>query len=110
MRLLSLSLRGSYKGLKDQFFDFSYAQGNVFAFICLNSSGKSQLLELIGESFAYLERWKREDFKTTTSLGFGVTIHYQWDLRDDSDFLLYPDMLVNPFHTDLQNVGRCVFS
>ncbi len=47
MRLFSLSLCGSYKGLKDQFFDFSYAQGNAFG---LNGSGKSQLLELIGES------------------------------------------------------------
>ena len=94
MRLFSLSLCGSYKGLKDQVFDFSYAQGNVFAFIGLNGSGKSQLLELIGESFAYLERWKREDFKITTSLGFGVTIHYQWDLRKDNEGFLYPDILM----------------
>jgi hypothetical protein len=36
MRLLSLSLRGSYKGLKDQVFDFSYAQDNIFALIGLN--------------------------------------------------------------------------
>ncbi|UZX75565.1 hypothetical protein ND012_02125 [Yersinia ruckeri] len=94
MRLLSLSLRGSYKGLKDQVFDFSYAQDNVFALIGLNGSGKSQLLELIGETFAYLERWQREEFKTKTSLGFGVTVHYQWDLRHDNDALLYPDMLI----------------
>ncbi|HDT1288358.1 TPA: AAA family ATPase [Enterobacter asburiae] len=94
MRLLSLSLRGSYKGLKDQVFDFSYAQDNVFALIGLNGSGKSQLLELIGETFAYLERWQRQEFKTKTSLGFGVTVHYQWDLRHDNDALLYPDMLI----------------
>lgn len=94
MRLISLDLRGSYKGLKDQFFDFSYAQDNIFALIGLNGSGKSQLLELIGETFAYLERWQREEFKTKTSLGFGVTVHYQWDLRDDNDALLYPDMLI----------------
>lgn len=94
MRLLSLSLRGSYKGLKDQVFDFSYAQDNVFALIGLNGSGKSQLLELIGETFAYLERWQREEFKTKTSLGFGVTVHYQWDLRHDNDALLYPDILI----------------
>lgn len=94
MRLLSLSLRGSYKGLKDEVFDFSYAQDNVFALIGLNGSGKSQLLELIGETFAYLERWQREEFKTKTSLGFGVTVHYQWDLRNDNDALLYPDMLI----------------
>lgn len=92
MRLLSLSLRGSYKGLKDQVFDFSYAQENIFALIGLNGSGKSQLLELISETFAYLERWQREEFKTKTSLGFGVTVHYQWDLRHDNDALLYPDM------------------
>ncbi|CNB69546.1 AAA family ATPase [Yersinia enterocolitica] len=94
MRLLSLSLRGSYKGLKDQVFDFSYAQDNVFALIGLNGSGKSQFLELIGETFAYLERWQRQEFKTKTSLGFGVTVHYQWDLRHDNDALLYPDMLI----------------
>lgn len=92
MRLISLDLRGSYKGLKDQFFDFSYAQDNIFALIGLNGSGKSQLLELIGETFAYLERWQREEFKTKTSLGFGVTVHYQWDLRHDNDVL--PDMLI----------------
>jgi predicted ATPase len=94
MRLLSLSLCGSYKGLKDQFFDFSYAQDNVVALIGLNGSGKSQLLELIGETFAYLERWQREEFKTKTSLGFGLTVHYQWELRHDNDALLYPDMLI----------------
>uniref|UniRef100_UPI0035C6C385 AAA family ATPase n=1 Tax=Serratia quinivorans TaxID=137545 RepID=UPI0035C6C385 len=94
MRLLSLSLRGSYKGLKDQVFDFSYAQDNVFALIGLNGSGKSQLLELIGETFSYLERWQREEFKTKTSLGFSVTVHYQWDLRKDSDVFLYPDALM----------------
>lgn len=94
MRLLSLNLSGSYKGLKDQVFDFSYAEDNVFALIGLNGSGKSQLLELIGETFAYLERWKREEFKTTTSLGFGVGLHYQWDLRNDNDALSYPDALI----------------
>lgn len=94
MRIISLELSGSYKGLKDQFFDFSYAQDNIFALIGLNGSGKSQLLELIGETFAYLERWQRAEFKTKTSLGFGVTVHYQWDLRHDNDALLYPDMLI----------------
>ncbi|CAI1077226.1 Predicted ATP-binding protein involved in virulence [Serratia fonticola] len=92
MRLLSLNLSGSYKGLKNQFFDFSYAQDNIFALIGLNGSGKSQLLELIGETFAYLERWQRAEFKNKTSLGFSVVVHYQWDLRHDNDALLYPDM------------------
>ncbi|MEW5051310.1 AAA family ATPase [Serratia marcescens] len=95
MRLISLDLRGSYKGLKDQFFDFSYAQDNIFALIGLNGSGKSQLLELIGETFSYLERWQRAEFKNKTSLGFSVAVHYQWDLRNDSDVLSYPDELIN---------------
>ncbi|QLY53846.1 AAA family ATPase [Citrobacter freundii] len=94
MRLISLDLRGSYKGLKDQFFDFSYAQDNIFALIGLNGSGKSQLLELIGETFAYLERWQRTEFKNKTSLGFSVTMHYQWELKNDSDALSYPDELI----------------
>ncbi|BEL78554.1 MULTISPECIES: AAA family ATPase [Serratia] len=95
MQLISLDLSGSYKGLKDQFFDFSYAQDNIFALIGLNGSGKSQLLELIGETFSYLERWQRAEFKNKTSLGFSVAVHYQWDLRNDSDVLSYPDELIN---------------
>lgn len=95
MRLISLDLSGSYKGLKDQFFDFSYAQDNIFALIGLNGSGKSQLLELIGETFAYLERWQRAEFKNKTSLGFSVAVHYQWDLRNDSAVMSYPDELMN---------------
>lgn len=63
MRLLSLALNGQYKGLKDQTFSFDSAQGNIIAFIGLNGSGKSQLLELIAESFGYLERFLRSDFK-----------------------------------------------
>lgn len=95
MRLISLNLSGGYKGLKDQFFDFSYAQDNIFALIGLNGSGKSQLLELIGETFAYLERWQRAEFKNKTSLGFSVAVHYQWDLRKDSAVMSYPDELMN---------------
>ncbi|MCD1587670.1 AAA family ATPase [Halomonas sp. IOP_14] len=63
MRLLSLTLSGQYKGLKDQTFSFDAAQGNIIAFIGLNGSGKSQLLELIAECFGYLERRLRRDFK-----------------------------------------------
>ncbi|EPI2105766.1 AAA family ATPase [Providencia rettgeri] len=63
MHLLSLSLRGQYKGLKDQTFNFNSAEGNIIAFIGLNGSGKSQLLELIAEAFGYLERFLRSDFK-----------------------------------------------
>ncbi|AYA67566.1 AAA family ATPase [Acinetobacter sp. WCHA55] len=76
MRLLSLELIGQYKGLKDQYFDFRNTEGNILALIGLNGSGKSQLLELIAETFAYLERWQREDFVTRTSLPFGVNIQY----------------------------------
>lgn len=63
MRLLSLRLNGQYKGLTNQIFDFSSADGNILAFIGLNGSGKSQLLELIAEAFSYLERYLRHDFK-----------------------------------------------
>lgn len=63
MRLISLNLKGQYKGLKDQVFTFGEAKGNMIAFIGLNGSGKSQLLELIAETFGYLERYIRDDFK-----------------------------------------------
>jgi len=77
MRLLSLTLNGRYKGLKDQYFDFQQTKGNILAFIGLNGSGKSQLLELIGEIFAFLERKQRSDFQVNTSLGFGFELFYQ---------------------------------
>ncbi len=76
MRLLSLELIGQYKGLKDQYFDFRNTEGNILALIGLNGSGKSQLLELIAEAFAYLERWQREDFVVRTPLPFEVSIEY----------------------------------
>lgn len=63
MRLQSLNLQGQYKGLKDQTFSFDVAQENIIAFIGLNGSGKSQLLELIAEIFGYLERHLRDDFR-----------------------------------------------
>jgi ABC-type multidrug transport system ATPase subunit len=47
MKLLSLELIGRYKGLADQAFDFSEASGSILAFIGLNGSGKSQLMESI---------------------------------------------------------------
>ncbi len=49
----------------------------------LNGTGKSQLLELIGEVFCYLERYKRADFKIVESLPFSVNIVYQ--IRANSD-------------------------
>ncbi|MBN6516015.1 AAA family ATPase [Acinetobacter pittii] len=76
MRLLSLELIGQYKGLKDQYFDFRNTEGNILALIGLNGSGKSQLLELIAETFAYLERWQREDFVVRTPLPFEVSMEY----------------------------------
>ncbi|ELB2862026.1 AAA family ATPase [Vibrio alginolyticus] len=77
MRLLSLKLDGQYKGLKNQYFDFHCTQGNIVALIGLNGSGKSQLLELIAEAFAFLERRQRKDFKVKTPLGFGFELTYQ---------------------------------
>ncbi|HIW06659.1 MAG TPA: AAA family ATPase [Candidatus Ignatzschineria merdigallinarum] len=69
MRIISLSIDGRYKGLADQTFDFSKSvHGSVIAFIGLNGSGKSQLLELIAEIFALLERIQRSDFKVKTRL------------------------------------------
>lgn len=76
MHLFSLELIGQYKGLKDQYFDFRNTDGNILALIGLNGSGKSQLLELIAETFAYLERKQREDFITRTPLPFGVNVQY----------------------------------
>lgn len=76
MRLLSLELIGQYKGLKNQYFDFRNTKGNIHALIGLNGSGKSQLLELIAETFAYLERWQREDFVVRTPLPFEVSLEY----------------------------------
>jgi predicted ATPase len=87
MRLLQIALNGQYKGLKDQSFHFNRTEGNIFALIGLNGSGKSQLLELIAEAFAYLERWQRDEFISGKGLGFGVTLHYKWDLRHDIDVL-----------------------
>lgn len=78
MRLLNFELIGKYKGLADQQFDFSLAPGNVIALIGLNGSGKSQLMELIAESFAYLERRKRADFKARKSLLYRFSLIYEW--------------------------------
>lgn len=76
MRIVSVTLNGQYKGLRDQTFDFSYIDSNIQAFIGLNGAGKSQLLELIAEVFAYVERWQRQDFTTNTGLNFGVELVY----------------------------------
>ncbi|WP_186198172.1 AAA family ATPase [Burkholderia gladioli] len=77
MKILSIELFGEYKGLKDQVFDFSSAAGNVIVFIGANGSGKSQVMELIAEVFAYLERKRRSDFRVRDRLGYDFRVVYQ---------------------------------
>src|SRR5680860_489968 len=98
MRLLSLTLAGQYKGLKDQSFNFSQTTDNVFALIGLNGSGKSQLLELISETFAYLERWYLEEFRIKKGLGFGVMVHYEWNFGDDPHVKARPMEIPDEIH------------
>lgn len=89
MRLLSLRLDGQYKGLRNQTFDFSYADGNIIAFIGLNGSGKSQLLELIAEAFSYLERYLRQDFKSRNWFdGIELELYYS-NQAYDTETLTY---------------------
>ncbi len=77
MRLLSIELFGEYKGLKNQAFDFSTAGGDVVVLIGMNGSGKSQVMELIAEVFAYLERKQRSDFRVREPLGYEFRVEYQ---------------------------------
>lgn len=77
MKLISLTLDGEYKGLANQSFNFSQTQSNILALIGLNGSGKSQLLEVIAEVFAFIERYQREDFLVRTPLGFGFEVVYE---------------------------------
>ena len=77
LKLLRLEIAGSYKGLKDQSFDFSRSSDNIITFVGLNGSGKSQLLELIAEVFGYLERARRPDFRIRSPLPFAVLLEYQ---------------------------------
>ncbi|MDM5177055.1 hypothetical protein PO883_07570, partial [Massilia sp. DJPM01] len=77
MRLLSLAIFGEYKGLKDQAFDFSAANGDVVVLIGANGSGKSQVMELIAEVLAYLERQQRPDFRVRGSLGYDFRVAYE---------------------------------
>lgn len=90
MKLLSVNLVGQYKGLKDQHFDFTNSYGNIIAFIGLNGSGKSQLMELIAETFAYLEREIRSDFVVRDALSFAVTVRYQIQIhKDETSQVIY---------------------
>lgn len=77
MKLLSIELFGRYKGLKDQAFDFSTVQGDVAVLIGANGSGKSQVMELIAEAFAFLERRQRQDFQVRAPLGYDFRVTYE---------------------------------
>jgi energy-coupling factor transporter ATP-binding protein EcfA2 len=95
MKLLSITLDGEYKGLRSNTFDFSGSQGRLLAFIGLNGSGKSQLLELIGETFSYLERYMRKDFKVKSPLGFQVSVIYSIIVEGGQSILDYPIDLIS---------------
>ncbi|MBT0095962.1 AAA family ATPase [Vibrio alginolyticus] len=86
MKLISLTLNGEYKGLANQSFNFGQTQSNILALIGLNGSGKSQLLELIAEIFAFLERAQRSDFRVRTPLRFGFELVYQIKVDVGSNF------------------------
>ncbi|XQA63989.1 AAA family ATPase [Xanthomonas sacchari] len=77
MKLIRLELIGTYKGLKDQTFDFSSSRDDVSVLIGPNGSGKSQVMELIAEIFSYLERHQRPEFKVRDSLGFTFCVTYE---------------------------------
>jgi predicted ATPase len=77
VRLLSIEIIGEYKGLKDQVFDFSAAGGDVAVLIGVNGSGKSQVMEVIAEVFAFLERKQRSDFRVREPLGYDFRVAYE---------------------------------
>lgn len=77
MKLMRIELFGEYKGLRDQAFDFSLAREDVAVLIGANGSGKSQLMELIAEIFAYLERKQRRDFRVRNRLGYDFQVIYE---------------------------------
>lgn len=76
MKLESIEIFGEYKGLRNQEFDFSSADGDVAVLIGANGSGKSQVMELIAEVFSYLERAKRDDFRVRGELGYHFRVSY----------------------------------
>jgi len=77
VRLLTIEIFGEYKGLRDQIFDFSAAGGDVAVLIGVNGSGKSQVMELIAEVFAFLERKQRSDFRVREPLGYDFRVAYE---------------------------------
>ncbi|MGJ8673717.1 AAA family ATPase [Rubritalea sp.] len=76
MRLHYLELIGSYKGLKNQVFDFRDSDSDIIALVGLNGAGKSNFLELVAEIFCFLERHQRVDFKSPKTFGFNFEIFY----------------------------------
>jgi predicted ATPase len=52
-------------------------KGNVAVLIGANGSGKSQVMELIAEAFAYLERHQRKDFRVRQPLGYNFRVTYE---------------------------------
>lgn len=93
MKLLNFELFGQYKGLTNQKFDFSDAPGKVIALIGLNGSGKSQLMELIAEAFAYLERRKRPDFNVRKTLQYRFCLTYEWSGNEHEPLKRYTAQL-----------------
>jgi predicted ATPase len=52
-------------------------QGDVAVLIGANGSGKSQVMELIAEAFAFLERRQRQDFRVRAPLGYDFRVTYE---------------------------------
>lgn len=106
MKLYWIELLGSYKGLKDQRFEFGESNGGLSVIIGLNGSGKSQLLELIAETFSYLERKARPDFRTRKPLGFTVKICYSKRQAQSREMNTY-HLIINENGKVLRNIdGR----
>lgn len=85
MKLLRIEIEGSYKGLSNQSFELTHTTDDILTFVGPNGSGKSQFLELVTEVFGYLERARRPDFRTRSTLPFTVIIDYQIRPRLDVD-------------------------
>ena len=89
MNLLRIELIGRYKCLENCEFFFNNPDSPISAFIGLNGSGKSQLMELIAEGLCYIERSQRRDFSVRQPLPFALTLDYRMDSfrsSKESDF------------------------
>lgn len=90
MKLLTVEIKGEYKGLINQTFDFRNSTGNVLALVGRNGSGKSHLLELVAEIFAYIERYRRPEFRVRKPILFDAVIEYQvYESIDPPDLQTY---------------------